>query len=38
VRYLAIVAIQCDDNRISDFDMDRALELVARRCGIEELI
>ena len=39
VRYLAIVAIQRDDNTIRDFDIDRALELVTLKLvGFAEVV
>lgn len=39
VRYLAIVAIQRDDNRIRDFDIDRATELVTLKLvGFAEVV
>jgi NAD(P)-dependent dehydrogenase (short-subunit alcohol dehydrogenase family) len=39
VRYLAIVAIQRDDNTIRDFDIDRAIELVTLKLvGFAEVV
>ena len=39
VRYLAIVAIQRDDNTIREFDIDRALELVTLKLvGFAEVV
>ena len=39
VRYLAIVAIQRDDNTIRDFDIDRAMELVTLKLvGFAEVV
>ncbi len=39
VRYLAIVAIQRDDNTIRDFDIDRAMELVTLKLvGYAEVV
>ena len=39
VKYLAIVAIQRDDNTIRDFDIDRALELVTLKLvGFAEVV
>jgi hypothetical protein len=39
VRYLAIVAIQRDDNTIRDFNIDRALELVTLKLvGFAEVV
>ena len=39
VRYLAVVAIQRDDNTIRDFDIDRAIELVTLKLvGFAEVV